>query len=404
MTSRRPTVITVVTIVIALAAASPATAALPETLPDDTWMVNARVRAVEQAGGLTWLGGTFTSLLNTNGAPVTPVTGLTAFTPAGTPAAVSPPTLTDFQVWDMHLGPDGVLYVAGVFGYVSAGKSYRNLVGLDPTDGSIVRTYRTARLRSVFVDGATVYAGGVKLAAYDLETAAAVSGFAPIEVLVDDSLRAHVTGEAIRDIAPWGPWLVATGQFDYVKIDGAWDPQKVFFRFDPASGVVDPDWAPADIRQAGAAWGQKVLIDGEVLYNAAGGSDYVAAYDLSTVDRDGRAPKLWHTDTSGSSQALALWDEDVLIVGGHFEWIEDADTQQCGSNQTPNTDCWYQPRLVALDRPTGRAIQTWTPSVCCLYNGVWSTVVEGSRLHIGGEFTKVGGVEQRYYGRLTAPA
>jgi hypothetical protein len=392
----------VVALVVVVATALPVRA-LTGTFPDDTWMVNARVRAVERAGGLIWLGGTFTSLLDASGDPVSPVTGLTALTAAGTPANVSPPAFADFQVWDMQLGPDGVLYVAGGFTYTSGGKTYRNLVGLDPSTGKIVHAYRTALLRSVFTDGRTVWAGGVKLNAYDVATGALVPGFVPVEILVDDSLRAHTTAEAIRDMATWGPWIVATGQFDFVKIGGAWDPQKVFFRFGPATGEVDPDWAPADIRQSGAAWGQEVLVDDGVLFNAAGGSDYVAAYDLTGVDTSGRAPKIWHTDTSGSAQALALWDARTLIVGGHFQWVEDEDTQQCGSNQTPNTDCWYQPRLAAFETSQGRAIQTWTPSVCCLYNGVWATLVEGTRLHIGGEFTKVGGIEQRYYARLTEP-
>lgn len=387
---------------LVLTSALPAAAALPETTPDDTWMVNARVRAIEQAGGLTWLGGTFTSLLNTEGDPVTAVTGLTALTSAGVPAPVRPPAFTDFQVWDMHLGPDGVLYVAGGFKYLYGGKTYRNLVGLDPATGAVVHTYRTPLLKSVHADGTTVYAGGVMLTAYDASSGAPVPGFTPIEVLVDDSLRAHTTPERIRDITSWGPWLVATGQFDFVKVGEAWDPHKVFFRFDPATGAVDPAWAPANIRQASAAWGHEVLVDAQVIFSAAGGSDYVAAYDLSRVDDQGRAPKIWHTDTSGSAQALARWEAE-LIVGGHFQWVEDDDTPQCGSNATPNDGCWYQPRLVALDRATGRAITSWTPSVCCLYNGVWATSAEGVRLHLGGEFTKVGGLEQRFYARLTEP-
>lgn len=401
MTATR--IVSVVAAVVVLMSATPAAAALPDTTPDDTWMVNARVRALEQAGGLVWLGGTFTSLLNTKGDPISAVTGLAALTPAGVPASVAPPAFTDFQVWDMHLGPDGVLYVAGRFKYLHGGKTYRNLVGLDPTTGSVVHTYRTALLKSVHADGTTVYAGGVMLTAYDISTGAPVPDFAPIEVLVDDSLRAHTTLERIRDITPWGQWLVATGQFDFVKVDGAWDPHKVFFRFDPSTGAVDPAWAPANIRQASAAWGHEVLVEAQVIYSAAGGSDYVAAYDLSTVDAQGRAPKLWHTDTSGSAQTLARWDADALIVGGHFQWVEDDDTPQCGSNATPNVGCWYQPRLVALDRATGRAITSWTPSVCCLYNGVWATMAEGARLHLGGEFTKVGGIEQRFYARLTEP-
>ena len=235
--------------------ATPAFAALPETVPDDTWMVSGRVRAIADAGGLTWIGGKFTSLQTPTGAAGTSVTGLTAFTDAGEPASASPPTFTGtgIEVWDMYVGPDDVLYVAGKFGYASGGKAYRNLVGLDPVTGSIVRRFRTPVVKSVYTDGVTVYGGGSKVLAYDAATGSSRAGFTPISILVDDSLRAHQTAELIRDIQAWGPWLVATGQFDFVNIDGSWDDQKVFFRFDPATGEVDPAWAPANIGQSGAA-------------------------------------------------------------------------------------------------------------------------------------------------------
>jgi hypothetical protein len=35
------------------------------------------------------------------------------------------------------------------------------------------------------------------------------------------------------------------------------------------------------------------------------------------------------------------------------------------------------------------------------YNGVWALEVQGSRLHVGGEFTKVSGVKQTFYARLS---
>jgi hypothetical protein len=46
------------------------------------------------------------------------------------------------------------------------------------------------------------------------------------------------------------------------------------------------------------------------------------------------------------------------------------------------------------------ALQSWNPSVTGKYNGVWAMALEGSSLHIGGEFTKVHGVPQTHYARL----
>lgn len=358
-------------------------------------MVNSRVRALAQAGGWTWVGGKFSGLQNTNGQNASGPAFLAVFGPSGAPAPISAPTLTGAaEVWDMYLAPDGVLYVGGKFDYTRSGQSYRNLVGLDPATGAILQTFRTAVVKSVYADGERVYTGGTKLLAFT-EAGGALPGFSSINLLVDDSIRGHQTDEMIKDMqAGESGWIVATGAFDFVN----GDPQKVFFRFNPLTGAVDTGWAPSNVAQGSGAWGHKVLVRDGVLYSAAGGSDYVAAYEL------GSAQLLWNTDTSGSAQSISFWDDQTMIVGGHFEWVEDADTQQCGSNQSPNLGCWKQPRLFALQLSNGAPIQSWTPTVCCQYNGVWITMVEGTRLHIGGEFNKVGTATQRFYGRFSEVA
>jgi outer membrane protein assembly factor BamB len=396
VTSTRPlkTLIVVIAATVALiASAAPASAALPGPSADDTWMVNARVRALASAGGSTWVGGKFTQLQDTKGKAAGSASFLVALGANGAPAPLPMPALTGTtgaEIWDMNLAPDGVLYVGGKFNYVFGGKSYRNVVGLNPANGAIVRTFKAPVAKSVYGDGDRVYVGGTKVWAFT-EGGAALPGFSVINVLVDDSLRGHPTPEMVRDIDSAGGWMIATGSFDFVN----GDPQKVFFRFNPLTGQHDTSWAPSNVGQGGQAWGHEVMVVGGVLYSAAGGSDYTAAYNL------GNGQLIWSTDTSGSSQSISLWDDDTLIVGGHFEYVEDADTPQCGSNQSPNQGCWHQPRLVALDRATGQAIRTWTPAPCCQYNGVWATLVEGNRLHIGGEFNKVGGVLQRFYGRFS---
>jgi hypothetical protein len=369
--------------------------ALPSTDPDDTWMVDARVRGLADAGGWLWLGGKFDRLLDQNGGSGPSVTYLTAFMSDGTPAPVLPPKLSGSgpEVWDLSLGPNGVLYAGGKFTYSSGGKSYKNLVGIDPATGEILQKFSTPALKSVLADSLHVYAGGKKIKAYHFD-GSVDRGFTEITLLVDDSLRGHKTAEGTRDLVPAGGWIVAAGQFDYIN----GQPQKVVTRFDPATGAVDEDWDLSNIEQSSGAWGHKLEVGGSTMYVAAGGSDFTSAYDFET------AQNVWHTDTSGSSQAVSLWDASTLIVGGHFEWVEDEDTSQCGSNENPNTGCWKQPRLVALDRTTGMPIKTWTPNVCCLYNGVWITLVLGNQLHVGGEFTMVGGVTQEYYARLTDPA
>lgn len=373
--------------------------ALPQGTPDDTYMLNQRARALIEVGSDIWAGGRFTGILNKTGQAAGSVGLLAVFGPDGSPSSVVPPSLATGngnEVFDLETGPDGVLYAAGKFAYTKNGSNYRNLVGIDPQTGAIVRTFRTPPLRAVFATADRVYAGGAKLTAYTLG-GALDQGFAAVNLLVDDSLRGHNTAEFVRDIRDAGDgWFVATGQFDYVN----GDPQKVLFRFNPVTGAFDPSWQPSDITQQAGAWGSALIVDGPVLYVAAGGSDFTSAYNVSDATR------IWRTDTSGSSQAVSVWDANTLIVGGHFEWVEDNEGDQCGSNQAPHPgtqrdECWFQPRLVALDRTTGLPIKSWTPTVCCAYNGVWATLVEEGRLHIGGEFAKVGGITQKFYARLT---
>src|SRR5205085_4557573 len=97
-----------------------------------------------------------------------------------------------------------------------------------------------------------------------------------------------------------------------------------------------------------------------VIYFAAGGSDFVTAYRF-TPGSNGLAAPLWHTDTSGSSQAIT-WYQGALIVGGHFDWTENdttsPPTNQCGSNQAPNTKCYFSPKPVAMDSGSGHVLLT----------------------------------------------
>jgi hypothetical protein len=98
-----------------------------------------------------------------------------------------------------------------------------------------------------------------------------------------------------------------------------------------------------------------------------------------------------------------------VIVGGHWTYIErsgatDQNAGECPSRTASDpTPCWSQPRLAAVDRGTGLPITSWTPRVCCLYRGVWATDVQGSTLHVGGEFRQLDSESgpERFYGRFS---
>jgi len=90
-----------------------------------------------------------------------------------------------------------------------------------------------------------------------------------------------------------------------------------------------------------------LLVSGSALFVGAGGADYAARFDVAS------GALAWWRDTSGSVQALELVDAGTLAIGGHFQWIADADTAACGTNGAPVARCARRLRLAALDPMTG---------------------------------------------------
>ena len=387
--SSSPALVTIMIVATLLAVPTAALAATPSTDAATTWMLDAKVWSLQEAGGSMWAGGTFTRYLTPTGASGPTATGLAAFDAAGAPAAVTLPNLgSGASVDDLSLGPNGVLYAAGKFTYSFGGSSRRNLVGINPTTGAIVQGFSTPTLRTVLATSTRVYAGGGKLSAYRFD-GTKDSAFTDVIPLIDPALRSHTTPDQFRDLDLHGGVIIATGQFDF--INGA--VQKVAVKVDPVSGAPIP-WSLGGIGAASAAFGLAAQVDGDTVFVGAGGSDFVGAYSAVTGE------ELWKTDTSGSAQQVARYDSQTVLVGGHFEWSAASKNQQCGSNQNPNTACFFQPRLIAVDSATGAVDTGWRPNICCDYNGVWGLAVTGAQLHVGGQFTKAGSRTQTYYARF----
>jgi hypothetical protein len=364
------------------------------SLPSDhsspvAYQADGQVRATLTVGNRLWIGGAFDHLLTPSGAtgPAAPgIAALDATTGTFIPG-VNLPNLGGKHrfVYDLSEGPNGILYAAGEFTYQVGGHNYANLVGINPTTGSIVSEFNTPGLRAVYAMNDRVLVGGSSLTAYSLG-GGKIGGFSSIVPKINNSLRAHTTPAQIRDIAVDGGEGFAVGQFDYIN----GKPAKVAVRFDPDNGHVD-NWSLGGLDAQSAAFGIQLVIDGSTMYVAAGGSDFTAAYRTS----DGH--QFWKTDTSGSTQDVTLWDSDTLIIGGHYDWVALPGSGTCGDNAHPNKKCLHQPKLAALDASNGKAITTWRPEICCLYNGVWTLEAENGRLNVGGQFTKAGGRNAKYY-------
>ncbi len=372
--------------------------ALPAQTPDTTGGVNGPVRAlvqVQSAGqNLIWIGGHFSQILDTSGTGVAAAGGLAPFddTTGALDTSVHIPIVSggSATVFDLSLGSNGNLYMAGSFTAVD-GATRHNVAAIDPTTGNLLpfAPKGVAKASSILATPSAIYVGTGKLLSFQL-SGAKTAGYAAPLAHIDATIRAHTTIAQFRDIAEAGSTLVAACQCDSMDdANGTGHPVKAVVEVDANTGDL-LSWAPANLPATSAAFGISLIVQNSIVYLAAGGNDFTAAYDFSTGHQQ------WKTDTSGSSQAIAMYQGD-LVIGGHFDWTASPSSGACGDNNHPNTSCYHTPKLAAMNASTGAVIllsgNPWNPGICCKYNGVWVVLPDanGTQLHVGGEFTKAGG-------------
>jgi Tol biopolymer transport system component len=421
--SARAMALVIVATTLSVLPAGVASAALPATQPDEVGMVNGLVRAIAVTGNKVWVGGSFSQMQDANGVGVQDASSLAVFdSSSGAPVtSISVPDVTKASggatVFDLSLGPDGLLYLAGSFDRVG-GLVRNNVAAIDPSDGSVAPfSPGTSAAKSVLATSGAIYVGTSKLLSFE-PNGSPSPGFDPPEVETDPSLRGHNTPPQVRDMVLAGDTIMAACQCDSTLEGGARAASKAAIKVDADTGDV-LSWTPGNLPVHSAAFGISLLVQNDpgsgkpTVYLGSGGSDFAAGYDLAT------GQQVFKTDTSGSAQAVA-WMDGMLFVGGHFQWVAKQSAQQCDANSHPNTDCHHAPRLVVIDPNSGRVVpeaDPWNPGICCKYNGVWVITPDLARgsLHVGGEFTKMGGTwngsgtdwnlvgarNQSYYGRLS---
>jgi hypothetical protein len=396
-----------VSVLTAIMLALPQSAfALPSEVPDDTPMVDGRVRAIEQVGTNIWVGGRFTKVKKRDGTVLANVANLAVFDSQTEQYKHIAPSLggTGAEVWDMMVygtGPDADVLIAGKFSGPSSTKKNLVLVkGAGPEAGKVIRWYNNSpTLKSVLAAPGLgrVYGGGVSLSAFDFSTGKKL--WTRSKTSVDTTIRTHDSSPAYRDLE-----LDADGQTIWAAcicdaVDG--NPAKALIKLD-IEGNHYASW----VTEAGeAAFGQSVVDHNGKLYLAAGGSDFLAEYDKTAKGARG-----WARDTSGSAQAVALLD-DKLVVGGHFYAVGDQGGDRCGAGRPGDVDQKGNPTLDPYGEcqrrqgiaaySFGGQLDPWDPAYSGSYSLVWELHVEGLRLHTGGEFKKVSGVVQNSYARLS---
>ena len=380
---------------VALLLASGAALALPSETPDDTPMVDGRVRAIEQVGTNIWVGGRFSQVKQRNGTVLGSVANVAVFDSQTEEykRGVAPSLGgTGAEVWDMTVYGDDVL-IAGNFAGPAATK--KNLVLVDGDTGAVIRWFNSSpALKSVLAAPGLgrVYGGGVSLSAFDFATGNKL--WTKSKTTVDPSIRTHDNSPAYRDLEldADGRTLWAACVCDAVNAN----PAKALVKLD-IEGNHDASW----VTEAGiAAFGYSVVDHNGKLYLGAGGSDFLGEFDKDAGGRRG-----WVRDTSGSAQAVAILDGQ-LVVGGHFHEVGDQGGDRCGSGQPgdpgldPDNMCQTRHGIAAYSFG-GALNQNWDPAYSGSYSLVWELHAEGLRLHTGGEFKRVSGVVQNSYARLS---
>ena len=395
-----------VSVLTAIMLALPQSAlALPSEVPDDTPMVDGRVRAIEQVGTNIWVGGRFTKVKKRDGTVLANVANVAVFDSQTEQYKPIAPSLggTGAEVWDMMVygtGPDADVLIAGKFSGPSSTK--KNLVLVDGTTGNVIRWYNNSpTLKSVLAAPGLgrVYGGGVSLSAFNFSTGKKL--WTTAKTTVDPTIRIHDSSPAYRDLELDGKTIWAACICD--AVDG--QPAKALIKLDiDGNGLATHD-ASWQTEAGEAAFGQSVVDHNGKLYLAAGGSDFLAEYDKTAKGARG-----WVRDTSGSAQAVALLD-DKLVVGGHFYAVGDQGGDRCGAGRPgdldqkgnptldPYGECQRRQGIAAYS--FGGQLDPWNPAYSGSYSLVWELHVEGLRLHTGGEFKKVSGVVQNSYARLS---
>jgi hypothetical protein len=378
--------------------ASGAVLGLPSQKPDNTPMVDGRVRAIKQVGNNVWLGGRISQVTRRDGTVLGNVGNLAVLDSQTNRYKPIAPKLggTDAEVWDIEpYGGTGNLLIAGTFAGPTSTK--KNLVLVDGSTGKVIRWYNSPSLKTVLAAPGLgrVYGGGRSLSAFEFSTGKRLWTKAKTEVNVK---RAHDSKPTYRDLKRDGRTIWAACICDAVN----GNPAKALVKLG-IKGNHDTSWRT----QAGVgAFGESVVKYNGKLYLAAGGSDFVGQYDKA---RGGSRD--WVRDTSGSVQVVGLMD-GKLVIGGHFYAVGDQGGDYCGAGRPgdvdkngiptldPNNECKTRQGIAAYSFQ-GSLAPNWHPVYSGSYSLVWALHVEGSRLHTGGEFKKVSGVVQNSYARLS---
>src|SRR5215212_8712040 len=174
--------------------ASGAVLALPSQKPDNTPMVDGRVRAIKQVGNNVWLGGRISQVTRRDGTLLGKVGNLAVLDSQTNTFKPIAPKLggTGAEVWDIEpYGETGDLLIGGTF---AGPTTKKNLLLVDGTTGKVIRWYDSPSLKTVLAAPGLgrVYGGGRSLSAFDFTTGKAIWAACICDAVDSDPAKALV--------------------------------------------------------------------------------------------------------------------------------------------------------------------------------------------------------------------
>ncbi|WP_446213881.1 hypothetical protein [Micromonospora sp. IBSANI012] len=334
---------------------------------------NGDVKAFAEIGSTVYVGGSFTSIKAAGDASWTARSYLFAYDRAsGALKAGFAPAL-DGAVHALAASPDGKLIVGGAFGTVN-GVARKNLVELDPATGATVASWvgrsdgglvrRTVVLgNKLYIAGAFHWVNGTQhslLARLDTSTGAIDPTF-QIDASVARTGAELVWGLAV---APDGKTLVAVGNF--TQVNGQARNQVVVVEQLTGTPTV-ANWSTqryvAPCHNGFPFYARDVDFsdDGSYFVIIADGGRADGAYcdaivRFETATRGAAIDGTWVNYTGTDSVTSVEVADNVVYVGGHFRWLNNAN-----GNDSAGAGAINRFGLGALDPINGLPL-VWNPT------------------------------------------
>ena len=392
-------------------------AAAVKSKPDATYQTNGRVRAIAYAGGVVYIGGTFTSVRP----PAAPLGSgevarnrLAAFNES-TGALLPWNPNADGEVWSLAVTGQTV-YTGGKFLNIG-GQARSRLAAIDASTGAVktwnpgangaVYAVRAGPSGNVFAGGAfTLVKGNGRKHLAEIRPDGTLTSWHPAVTQVSDTCPPRcspfVSSLAFSND---GSALYFGGHFGLVEGIGRNNAAEVQL----GSGSVlpwDPDvlgtGAGKNPNQANKVWEVEICSDRAYICGDYWSLDGFQRHpNLAAVDLvNGNLLDEFTATTDGNTPACRL-REGLLYIGGHY--------QRAGPNSAwvfvpgqkatlTGTGSFKRDHFAAVDPVTG-AIDAWAPSVNSTL-GIHEITAGTQHLGIGGDFTKAGGVSQQGFAQF----